>query len=76
MIIDSFNVRSLEGSINKRKARELVRDLHLDFIIIQEVKLSQVRETLCIIYEVDFFVIGVFDQLRALVGVRFRFGVK
>lgn len=47
MIIRSFNVLSLWGSVKKRKMCELVMSLHLDLVAIQEVKLMEVEKFLC-----------------------------
>lgn len=41
MIIGSTNVKGLRVSAKKRKMHELVNNLHLDFVVIQEVKLKE-----------------------------------
>lgn len=47
MIVGSSNVRGFGGSIKKRNMRNLVRDLHSDFLAIQEVKLMEGDGILC-----------------------------
>jgi exonuclease III len=47
MIIGSFNIRRLGSRIKKRKVREFVSSNHLDFLLIEETKLSTVSEGLC-----------------------------
>ncbi|CAK8532957.1 unnamed protein product [Lathyrus sativus] len=74
MIILSFNVRGLWGNIKNRKVRELVRDFYLDFIVIQEVQLSQVRSHCIIFYWGVLSATGSFVHIRVLVGACFLFG--
>jgi exonuclease III len=47
MIVASFNVRGLGGSIKKRKVRELIFKNQIDFMAIQETKLENINDSLC-----------------------------
>jgi exonuclease III len=47
MIVASFNVRGLGGSIKKRKVRELIFKNQIDFLAIQETKMESVNDSLC-----------------------------
>jgi len=46
MIVSSFNVRGLGGSLKKNKIKELIRNHGVDFMAIQETKLENVSPAL------------------------------
>ncbi|PNX56749.1 cytochrome p450, partial [Trifolium pratense] len=48
MIVASLNVRGLGGSVKKRKVRDLIFQNQIDFMAIQETKLENVDEKLCV----------------------------
>lgn len=48
MIVLSFNVRGLGGSLKRKKIKELVRSHRVDFLAVQETKMEVISESLCI----------------------------
>lgn len=48
MIVLSFNVRGLGGSLKRKKIKELVRSHRVDFLVVQETKMEVISESLCV----------------------------